>query len=99
MDWLRVSPASADPDPQPPATLGQMVAAAETLARDFDFVRADFYEVDGRPLFGELTFYPGSGLERVEPAALDEIMGRLWTEAGAGVVGQSRRLPAAKAAS
>ena len=93
MDWRRVSPASADADPQRPNSLGQMIAAAEALAQNFDFVRADFYEVDGKPLFGELTFYPGSGLERVEPAALDEIMGQYWTEARAVSVPQTRQLP------
>jgi hypothetical protein len=79
--WRRVSPLTPDDDPTRPASLGQMIEAAETLGAEFDFVRADFYEVDGRPLFGELTFYPGSGLERVAPPALDEAMGRWWSEA------------------
>ncbi|RST30056.1 polysaccharide biosynthesis protein [Sphingomonas ginkgonis] len=79
--WRRVSPASADPDPAPPRTLGQMIEAAERLGAGFDFVRVDLYEVAGRPLFGELTFYPGSGLEPVRPATLDAEMGRLWAEA------------------
>ncbi len=83
LDWRRVSLASNEPDPARPASLGQMIAAAEDLGRDFDFVRADFYEVGGRPLFGELTFYPGSGLEPVEPPALNEAMGAWWSEARA----------------
>ena len=58
-----------------------MIEAAEILGAKFDFVRADFYEVDGQPLFGELTFYPGSGLEQVQPPALDEAMGYWWSEA------------------
>ena len=58
-----------------------MIDAAEELGRDFDFVRVDFYEVDGRPRFGEMTFYPGSGLEPVEPPWLDLEMGRQWREA------------------
>ena len=81
LDWQRVSPASAEPEPARPASLGQMIAAAEDLGRDFDFVRADFYEVGGRPLFGELTFYPGSGLEPVEPPALNAAMGAWWSAA------------------
>jgi hypothetical protein len=79
--WRRASPATPDPDPPPPATLAQMIVAAERLGAGFPFVRADFYEVGGQPLFGELTFYPGSGLEHVEPAALDLEMGCLWAAA------------------
>lgn len=82
--FRRVSVATSDPDPPRPVSLARMIAAAETLCRDFDFVRADFYEVEGRPLFGELTFYPGSGLEPVEPPALNEAMGRYWTQAQQG---------------
>jgi hypothetical protein len=79
--WKRVSPATSEADPEPPAMLPQMIAAAERLAAGFPFVRADFYEVDGRALFGELTFYPGSGLEKVEPLCLDLKMGTLWATA------------------
>jgi hypothetical protein len=55
-----------------------MLNAAERLGEGFSFVRADFYDVGGRARFGELTFYPGSGLERVEPPRLDLLMGMLW---------------------
>lgn len=81
--WKRVSPATPDPDPPAPTTLPQMIAAAERLGAGFPFVRADFYEVDGQPVFGELTFYPGSGLEKVEPLRLDLQMGMLWAAASA----------------
>lgn len=79
-DWRCVSLPTQD-CPHPPATLAEMVAAAEELARPFDFVRVDFYEAGGRPLFGEMTFYPGSGLHRIEPAALDFAMGAHWLAA------------------
>jgi TupA-like ATPgrasp len=77
-DWCRVSAPSPDPDPKPPKTLSAIIAAEETLARGHEFVRADFYEVDGRPLFGEFTFYPGSGLDPFDPIALDRDMGEHW---------------------
>lgn len=79
--WKRVSPATPDADPPPPTTLLQMIAAAERLGAGLPFVRADFYEVDRQPVFGELTFYPGSGLEKVEPLRLDLKMGLLWAAA------------------
>ena len=60
-----------------------MMEAAETLGHGFDFVRVDMYEVGNRPLFGEMTFYPGSGLHRLDPVSLDDRMGELWTQAKA----------------
>jgi hypothetical protein len=80
-NWDRASALTAEPDPAPPSSLSRMLAAAETLATGFDFVRVDFYEIGGQPLFGEMTFYPGSGLDPFDPAALDEVMGRAWLRA------------------
>ena len=81
-DWQRVSAPTADADPEKPLSLSRMLIAAEKLGRGFDFVRADFYEVDDQPLFGELTFYPGSGLDKFHPVSLDEDLGQLWRAAG-----------------
>ena len=41
-----------------PKTLEKMLEYAEILAKPFPFVRVDFYEVDGKIYFGELTFTP-----------------------------------------
>lgn len=38
-----------------------MIELAELLAKDTSFIRADFYEVNERIYFGEITFYPASG--------------------------------------
>lgn len=87
-DWRQVSKVGASPTadaPPPPATLTAMIAGAEELARPFDFVRVDFYEAQQRPMFGEMTFYPGSGLHRIEPAALDFAMGAHWLAARAPI--------------
>ena len=80
-NWRRVSSPTADPDPPRPHSLPDMIAAAEQLGNGFDFVRIDFYEVAGRPLFGEMTFYPGSGLDPFDPVEIDVEMGRLWRAA------------------
>jgi hypothetical protein len=79
--WRRVSAASADPDPIAPAALSRMIAAAEALAEGTDFLRVDLYEIEGRPLFGEMTFYPGSGLDRFDPVSLDHELGARWLRA------------------
>ena len=77
-DWRRVSSLTKDSDPPPPASLMRMIEGAEVLGRRFDFVRIDFYEVGDRPRFGEMTFYPGSGLDPFDPPELDLAMGALW---------------------
>ncbi len=48
--------------PSCPKFLKEMIAVAEKLAAPFNFVRVDFYEtVDGKLMFGELTFSPSAG--------------------------------------
>ena len=37
--------------------------------------RVDFYEVDGKAYFGELTFYQNSGLVPIEPPEWDKKLG------------------------
>lgn len=63
-----------------PRSLAAMIEAAEALGRGFDFVRVDLYQPGARPLFGEMCFYPGSGLDPFDPPELDAIMGRMWLD-------------------
>lgn len=44
-----------------PKEVDQMAKLAEKLSQDIPFLRADFYDVEGKIYFGELTFYPASG--------------------------------------
>lgn len=83
LDWNRLPftrshPLSSTPL-EKPATFHQMVDLAAKLAAPFPFVRVDFYEVQGRALFGEMTFYPGSGMERFDPVEWDYKLGALLT--------------------
>lgn len=61
-----------------PQNLEQMLYFAELLSGDFPFVRCDFYEVEGHIYFGEMTFYPGAGLETFIPREWDRKFGDLW---------------------
>ena len=81
-DW---QPLSEDPIAAlAPSTLKQMLAAAERLAGAKDFLRVDFYEVDGKLWFGEFCLYPGSGLDPFKPDALDIALGEKWRLARSG---------------
>ncbi|RPJ36653.1 MAG: hypothetical protein EHM35_07760 [Planctomycetaceae bacterium] len=44
-----------------PRSYATMLEIARDLSRPFPFVRVDLYEVEGRPIFGELTFTPAAG--------------------------------------
>ena len=76
--WKRRSRADGQGDAVAPLTLDAMLAAAERLAGDHDFLRVDFYEIDGRLLFGEFCLFPGSGLDQFDPPELDLRLGALW---------------------
>ncbi len=45
-----------------PESFDLMVEYCKKLASQFPFVRVDFYEVDGKPVFGEMTFTPAGGI-------------------------------------
>lgn len=62
-----------------PKNYEKMIELAEILSKDIPFVRVDFYEVDGKVYFGELTFYPGAGFEEFTPEIWDETLGS-WIE-------------------
>ncbi len=50
-----------------PKGLENMIAICRKLSKDISFVRVDLYEVDGYEYFGELTFYPASGMGAFTP--------------------------------
>lgn len=62
-----------------PQNLLLMEEFAEKLSSGIPFVRVDFYEVDGRVYFGELTFYPASGFGAFVFEGNDEMMGE-WID-------------------
>ncbi|PEZ33663.1 glycosyl transferase [Bacillus thuringiensis] len=58
-----------------PKNYEKMIKLSELLSREIPFVRVDFYEINGKMYFGELTFYPGSGFEEFTPESYDELLG------------------------
>lgn len=68
-----------------PNQYDQMITLAERLSVEIPFVRVDFYESNKKLYFGEMTFYPGSGLEEFTPESADFMMGE-WIELPRGVL-------------
>ena len=62
--------------PEKPAQFEEMKAIATELAKDFPYVRVDFYNFEGRIIFGELTFFPGGGFQYPIPVEYDYILGK-----------------------
>ena len=64
-------------DPGPPNSLKDMVEIARILSSNFTFARIDMYDLNGQPVFGEVTFYPGAGENRFSPQSYDLKFGNL----------------------
>jgi len=58
-----------------PKYLNEMIQYAKILSEGFPFVRVDFYEVEGKVYFGELTFFHGGGVGWFEPKEMDTVFG------------------------
>lgn len=56
-----------------------MIELAEKLAKKLRFVRIDFYEIDNQVFLGEITLYPGNGIEKFRPEEWDYKLGG-WIE-------------------
>lgn len=79
--WNLIPLGNAIPEqlPPPPKRYAEMIRIAETLGREFDFIRVDLFEIDGEQIyFGELTLAPGSGLTQLDPLDYDAVFGRYW---------------------
>jgi len=63
-------------DLEKPVYLDAMLDAAKTLAQGIPFVRVDFYALP-KIVFGEMTFYPGNGLEMFSPPEWDLRLGQM----------------------
>lgn len=59
-----------------PETFDEMLKIARILSSDFPHVRVDLYDYNGKVIFGELTFYHGSGYEKFSSTEFELEMGR-----------------------
>lgn len=79
MDVKRPEIPNATEPIEKPKELEKMLMLAEKLSKDIPFIRIDFYFVEGKIYFSELTFFPASGFESFEPQIWDEKFGEWLT--------------------
>lgn len=85
LDIRRPEHPNANYDIPMPAELQEMLKLSRVLSKGISFVRTDFYTIQGKVYFGEITFFPASGMENFEPTSIDEKLGgwlSLPTEGG-----------------
>lgn len=58
-----------------PKSLNTLLEVSSRLSKGFPHIRTDFYILNEKVLFGELTFYHGSGYEKTSPESLNKLMG------------------------
>ena len=58
-----------------PSNLKEMITLSEILANKLPFVRVDFYSIEGKSIFGEMTFYPSDGRKDFIPIEYNKIIG------------------------
>ncbi len=73
---------TAESVPAKPHNFETMRQLSSRLSAGHPHLRVDFYEVNGRVYFGELTFYSASGFGKFTPEEWDEIWGRNILELG-----------------
>lgn len=76
MDFERHYPSSRK-EINKPQNLQLMIELAGRLSAGIPFVRVDFYEIKGKVYFGEMTFFPGGGMEEFSPIEWDYKLGEL----------------------
>lgn len=62
---------------QCPRSFKEMKEKAHILSQKMKFVRIDFYEINEKMYFGEITFFPASGFGKIAPEEMDLVLGDL----------------------
>ena len=65
----------SEKDVKKPERLGEMILFSELLAKDFSYVRIDWYEVNAKLYFGEITFHTDGGNVPILPEEWDRKLG------------------------
>lgn len=72
---VKTSMPTTDAPPAKPKNFNEMLECARRLSRPFPHVRVDLFNLDGRIVFNELTFYSGGGFVKLEPKEWQDRLG------------------------
>jgi len=75
LPYNRVGEVALELEEGKPENWDEMMEIAAILSEPFPHVRVDLYNVSGKILFGELTFYNDSGYMKYDPDEFDFLMG------------------------
>lgn len=70
-----------DVPPILPNNIDEMIELSEKLSSSFLFARVDWYNIKGKIVFGEITFYPWSGYVQYNPDEFDFELGKCFSVA------------------
>lgn len=76
LEMARAGQPNYEHELEKPEKLEKMIAIAQKLANGFPFVRVDLYNLDGKILFGELTFYPADARYPFLPESYNQVLGK-----------------------
>ena len=79
MPFRRTDYAEFDELPPKPKNFDLMIEFAKKLSANIPFLRVDFYDINDKLYFGELTFFPGAGLTALTPTEWDSKLGE-WID-------------------
>lgn len=84
LDWELMEeeityPKELNVEVEKPEKLKKMIEISKLLAEDFPHVRIDFYYINEKILFGEMTFYHQSGMGKFRPEKFDYKVGNWLT--------------------
>lgn len=79
MDVENYYPTDPDTKIEKPVCLEKLLELSRVLSAGIPHLRTDFYIIDGKIYFGELTFFHGSGMKKYEPRNFEVTMGN-WME-------------------
>ena len=67
----------SDIRPSRPNKYEEMISVAEKLSAGLPHARVDLYECNNQIYFGEITFFDGSGFDKIQPIEWDYKIGRM----------------------
>lgn len=77
MDVRRPGHPKSEKASKAPELLQQMLELSRILSKEIPFLRTDFYIIDNKIYFGELTFFPASGMSKYQPEEWDLHFGEM----------------------